>query len=753
VTDDYRALMQEAVRELRRARARIAELEQRGGAVAIAGIGCRLPGGIDDPDALWSFLARGGDAVGPAPSDRWSESDSAEHVPPGAFLADPFGFDAQFFRIAPREARLVDPQQRLVLEVAHATLEHAGLAPSALRGSDTGVFVGISTDDWAMHLARHLPLAEVEGASGPGTNTCAAAGRVSFTFGLQGPSLAVNTACSSSLVALHLALQALRRRECTLALVLGVNAMLSPFTTLAFQRGGMLAPDGRCKTFAATANGYGRGEGCVGVLLASQAAVSNLRLRVHAEVLGSAVNQDGATAGLTVPSGPAQQRVLRAALADAGVAPTEVQVVEAHGTGTLLGDPIELQALAAVYGAGRDVAAPLHIASVKTNFGHLEAAAGLLAVAKVALQLERRTLAPHLHFAAANPHFDWSTLPFAVPTTTTPWPARGRAIAGVSSFSFTGTNAHALLAAPAAAATSNAAAGSPPNLVLPLSARTPSALRASCARWAEHLHGAPALALVDVCGTAALGRTTMRTRAAFVADTMPALVARLAAVSRGEAADGAWVATVAAGDPPHIAVDTTSDAASIARAFVAGADVPWAQLLPPTWQRLPLPTYPFQRRPFRVFASPSPATAPTNVTAPPIASDAASVRARVAAAPPETRAALLAQHVQQTCAAVLRLPVHEVAPDEPLAEHGFDSLRAAELAQRLEAELGLALPFVELLDGATALDVGAAIARRWPAAPAAPAMAATEPAELLRRVAAMPADEVARRLREARGER
>ncbi len=735
MTDDHRALMQEALRELRRARARIAELEGGNAApVVIAGMGCRLPGGIEDPDALWRFLARGGDAVGPVPADRWPAADVPEPLPPGAFLDDVFGFDAQLFRIAPREARYVDPQQRQLLEVAHATIEHAGLAPGSLRGSDTGVFTGISTNDWGMHLARHLPMQEIDGAAGPGTNACAAAGRVSFCLGLEGPSLATNTACSSSLVALHLAVQSLRRGECSLALVLGTNVMLTPLTTVTFQRGGMLSPDGRCKTFAATANGYGRGEGTVGMLLATRAAAQRLGLRTHAEVLGSAVNQDGATAGLTVPSGPAQQRVLKKALADAGVAARDVQYVEAHGTGTLLGDPIEVQALAAVYGAGRAATDPLAIASVKTNFGHLEAAAGLLGVMKAVLQLEHRTLAPHLHFTAPNPHLPWASLPVVVPTALAPWPPAERAIAGVSSFSFTGTNAHAIVAAPLDGAPVAAPSPLTAPLVLVLSARTPAALRAGCDRWAAHLRAHPQLSLADVCATAALGRSALRVRAALLADELPALVQRLEAASRGDAASGVWRGVAAPGDAPPHDVQPGSSAEAIASAFVAGAELPWTGLLPRTFRRLPLPAYAFQRRPFRATSSAAePLPAP------------ADLRGRLAQTPAAERAALLALHVQASCAAVLRLQPDEVSLDEPLADYGFDSMRAAELAAQLERDAGIPLPFVELMDGATAADVGAAIARRWNAAPPG------GDAALLATIAAMPPAEVERRLREAQG--
>jgi acyl transferase domain-containing protein len=742
--------MQQALRELRRAEERIAALERRGREpIAITGLGCRLPGDIDNPAQLWEFLARGGDAVAAAPADRLG----FEHAPPGAFLADATGFDAAFFRIAPREARLVDPQQRLLLEVAHATIEHAGIAPQSLRGSACGVFVGISTNDWSQHLSRHLPQDEIDGAAGPGTNHCAAAGRLSWCLGLEGPSLAVNTACSSSLVALHLAVRALRAGECELALVLGVNVMLSPFTTLTFQRAGMLAPDGRCKTFAAAADGYGRGEGAVAALLAHPAAVQRLGLRVHAEVLGTATNQDGATAGLTVPSGPAQQRVLQQALADAGVAPAEVCYVEAHGTGTLLGDPIELHALAAVYGPGRPPAAPLWVGSCKTNFGHLEAAAGLLGVLKSVLQIRHRTIAPHLHFSAPNPHVPWSDLRLRVPVAAAPLPAADRALAGVSSFSFTGTNAHAIIAAPRVAAGGQEPAPRPAAadnaaIVLVVSAKTPVALRTLCTRWADHLERAPDVSLRDVAATAAHGRSMFRCRAAIVAAALPPAVAGLRRAAAGETGPGTFLGTVPPGDAPDAGPGAGASPDELAAAFVHGLRIRVDEVWPRPFQRLELPTYAFQHRQFRVPIAPVGPPMPVAATGAEPAVPCSTLRERLRAAPAPQQDALLVEHVVAACAAVLRLPADDVGSDEPLVDYGFDSILAVELANRLERDLGLPLPLGDLLLGASAADVAAAIGTRFRAAGAA--TAASE-GELLRRVAALSPAEAERLLRDGGG--
>jgi acyl transferase domain-containing protein len=752
VSDDYRALMQDALRELRSNRARIAALERQlqratpRDAVHVVGLGCRLPGGIDDPTALWRCLHAGAAVLGPLPADRWPGE-----APPGAFLDDAHGFDAAFFRIAPRQARLIDPQQRLLLEVAHATIEHAGLAPRALRGSRTGVYVGISTDDWSMYLARNLPVAEIEGSSGPGTNHCAAAGRTSFALGLEGPSLAVNTACSSSLVALHLAQRALRAGECDLALVLGVNVMLSPFTTLAFARAGMLAADGRCKTFAAGADGYGRGEGAVGVLLATETAALRLGLRCEARLLGSAINQDGATAGLTVPSGPAQQRVLRAALADAGVPAAAVQFVEAHGTGTLLGDPIELQALAAVYGEGRSE--PLRTGSVKTNFGHLEAAAGLLGVLKVILQFTHGAIAPHRLAGPKNPHVAWDTLPLAVPTTVEPWPGGAPPCAGVSAFSFTGTNAHAILAAPQPAPPTPASPSAPSPAepsVLPISAKSAAAVRALAARFATALAALPTSAWRDACATAALGRDHHRVRLAVLAATPAAAAIACAALARGDSPTDGWWGEAPAGDARPFAPNGPTTPSALAAAYVRGEAVPWAEVYAAPFRRVVLPTYAFQHRGHRVPPTLDAGSPPLDPTAGGTTAPAAgTLRQQLAAASAGEQDHLLVRHVQATAAAVLRLPAAEVSADAPLADHGFDSMLAVELATRLGTDLGLSLSFAELLDGATANDVGRALGRAFRAETVA---RPGDDEALLGRIAAMSPAEAERLLREIDGD-
>ncbi len=373
-----------ALIELQEMRARVGELERtRTEPIAVVGLGCRFPG-AGDPEAFWSLLRGGIDAIGEAPKDRFRQTawdDAAGVARLGGYLEEVRGFDAAFFGIAPREAAAMDPQQRLLLEVAWEALEQGGIAPSALAGTATGIFVGISNPDYAMAAASR-PVSALEAHDGTGGAFSVASGRLSYVLGTTGPSVSIDTACSSSLVALHLACLSLRAGECALALAGGVNLILSPLATIKAARGGMLASDGRCKTFDAAADGYVRGEGCGLVVLKRLSDAQAAGDRVLALIRGTAVNQDGRSGGLTVPSGGAQQALIRQALSGAGVAPHEVAYVEAHGTGTALGDPIEVNALAAALGAGRSPDRKLLLGSVKTNIGHLESAAGIAGLIK-----------------------------------------------------------------------------------------------------------------------------------------------------------------------------------------------------------------------------------------------------------------------------------------------------------------------------------------------------------------------------------
>ena len=522
--------------------------------IAIVGLGCRFPGGADGPDKYWALLREGRDAIGEVPRERWDidayfdpdvDAPGRISVRTGGFLGEVGGFDAAFFGISPREALTMDPQQRLLLEVAWEALEHAGLSPEKLAGSATGVFVGVCNSD---HFQRVLKRGDdaIDMYIASGNAPSVTAGRISYCLGLQGPAMAVDTACSSSLVALNLACQSLRRGDSRVALAAGVNVMCSPETTIALSQAHMLAPDGRCKTFDASADGFARGEGCGVLVLKRLADAQADGDRILAVIRGTAVNQDGRSGGLTVPNGPAQEAVIRAALADGGVAPADVGYVEAHGTGTSLGDPIEVRALAGALGPGRDRADPLVIGSVKTNFGHLESAAGVAGVMKVVLSLLHERIPPHLHFREPSPHIAWGEYPVTVLPQGREWKRGARPrLAGVSSFGFSGTNAHVVieeapLPAPAAAKAAR------PLHCLPLSARTPDALRTLAKRWADTMASSKDAAL-DFAHTAAAGRSHLGERVAVVGDTPASLASALgdfcagrenAAVHRGQAVPG-----------------------------------------------------------------------------------------------------------------------------------------------------------------------------------------------------------------------
>ena len=502
---------------------------------AIIGMGCRFPTGVDTPEKFWDLLAGGVDAISEVPRERWDidayydpNPDAAGKMSTrwGGFLDGVDQFDPQFFGITPREAVSLDPQQRLLLEVTWEALEDAAQPPHGLQGSRTGVFVGILSSDYGdMQLAED-GVERIDTYFGSGTARSMASGRVSYTLGLQGPSVSIDTACSSSLVAMHLACQSLRSGESTVAVVAGVNLTLAPEPTIALSRFHMMASDGRCKTFDKSADGYVRGEACCAVVLKPLSAAVAAGDRVHAIIRGTAINQDGASSGLTAPNGPAQESVIKAALLNAQVAAAQISYVETHGTGTSLGDPIEIQALAHVLCDGRPQAHPLVVGTVKTNVGHTEAAAGLAGVIKAVLCLRHREIPAHLHLNEPNPLIPWDTLPIQVPLQRMPWPAGAPLLAGVSSFGFSGTNAHVILeAAPAPVTAATHDQADRPLHLLAISAGTAAALRQTARRYAAHL--ATHDAWPDVCYTANAGRSHLAHRATIVAATSAEAVARL----------------------------------------------------------------------------------------------------------------------------------------------------------------------------------------------------------------------------------
>ncbi|WP_020639582.1 hybrid non-ribosomal peptide synthetase/type I polyketide synthase [Amycolatopsis balhimycina] len=520
--------------------------------IAVVGIGCRFPGGVTGPDSFWELLTGGVDAVGPMPPGRWDVERlfTADHRVPGrttlregGFLERVDAFDAGFFGFSRRIADQLDPQQRLLLEIALETCEDAGVPMEQLAGGRTGVFVGASSQDYAQ-IQTAPGEGEAMGAhAATGMSTSLLANRVSHAFDLRGPSMVIDTACSSALVAVHAACQSIWTGEVDAALTGGVNLILTPGFGIALSQAGMLAADGRCKAFSAAADGFGRGEGGGLVLLRPLADALRDEDRVYAVIRGTAVNQDGHTPGISVPSGSAQQANLHAALRVAGAAPGEVGYVEAHGTGTPVGDPIEAAALAGVLGADRAADRPLLVGSVKTNIGHLEAAAGVAGLIKAVLAVRHHQVPANLHFDEPNPEIDFTGLGLRVPTALTPWPAHlPTAVASVNSFGFGGTNANVVLAeAPPVAGPSPAAAGAGP-VLLTFSARSETALRRLAAGYAEWLAGldAPDGGLERIAALLARRRSHHGHRLAFVANDAAEAVAKLRAYTDGESGPGVF---------------------------------------------------------------------------------------------------------------------------------------------------------------------------------------------------------------------
>jgi acyl transferase domain-containing protein/NAD(P)-dependent dehydrogenase (short-subunit alcohol dehydrogenase family)/acyl carrier protein len=507
--------------------------------IAIIGMGCRFPAGGNDARSFWKILRNGIDTVGEIPPERWQVDAlaSPDEDAPGkiytrsaALLEDIDRFDPNFFGISPREAVKMDPQQRLLLEVGWEALENAGQASERLSGSATAVFVAMNGDDYAHLMSRAAGMDAIDLYFGTGVARSIAAGRLSYVFGFKGPCVSLDTACSGSLVAVHLACQSLRMKECRMAMAGGVTLIITPDGHIIGSNGKMLSPDGRCKTFDDSADGYVRGEGCGIVILKRLSDAVADRDNILAVIRGTAINQDGRSGGMTAPSGPAQEEVIGKALENGGLTPADVAYVETHGTGTILGDPIEVQALANVYGRHHSQEKPLYIGAVKTNVGHLEAAAGIAGLIKAVLILQHGEIPPNLHFHRPNSHIPWGQLPIRVPTQSMPWPAHAkRRVVGVSSFGFSGTNSHIVMEEAPPSAEPKAGFERPAHL-LSLSAKSTGALDRLVLRYIDHLQHHPGLSVGDLCYSANGGRQHQSHRLAIIGSDLSELQTSLSAL-------------------------------------------------------------------------------------------------------------------------------------------------------------------------------------------------------------------------------
>ncbi|AFZ35459.1 6-deoxyerythronolide-B synthase [Stanieria cyanosphaera PCC 7437] len=578
--------------------------------IAIIGMGCRFPGGVNSPESFWQLLCSGTDAITEVPPQHWQiDSYYPKQIcsRKGGFVPNLKEFDAQFFRIAPREAISLDPQQRLLLEVSWEALENAAIAPDSLSGSATGVFIGIcSIDYWHQLLSRNNT--EIDAYLTTGNTHSVAAGRLSYTLGLTGPAIAVDTACSSSLVAVHLACQSLRNRECDLALAGGVNRLISPEISINFSQAKMLSPTGFCHSFDAKADGFVRSEGCGVIVLKRLSDAISSGDQILAVISGSAVNQDGRTSGLTAPNGLSQQAVIRQALAKSQIEPSQIDYLETHGTGTALGDPIEVNALGEVFNKREK---PLILGSVKTNIGHTEAAAGIASLIKVVLSFQQQKIPANLHFQQPNHQINWHELPIQVATEMMPWLNTNKPrMAGVSAFGFSGTNAHVVIQesvnrsrdVTCYVSTKGESQKALCQLFV-LSAKSDRALKDLVQRYLEFFKSNHDLSLEDVCFTASVGRSHFNHRLAVMAISIQELERKLTAFLREELQSGVWSGKFTKKVDNNVIklnpIEFTTEASlvEIAQLYVSGKTLDWFSFYQNSdYSKVALPTYPFQRQ-------------------------------------------------------------------------------------------------------------------------------------------------------------
>ncbi|PRP91191.1 Phthiocerol/phenolphthiocerol synthesis polyketide synthase type I PpsB [Enhygromyxa salina] len=707
-------------------------------AIAIVGIGCRFPGGVDSPISMWKLLASGKDAMREVPGDRWCvdsmfDPDATRRgkisIREAGFIDEVDRFDAELFGISAREAAHMDPQHRVLLEVAWAAVEDAGMDPRALAGSDAAVFVGLMLQDYLAIRTSVHDRELIDGQTVVGMGGCMAANRISHAFDLRGPSVVLDTACSSSLVAVHLACQSIRSGDASLALVGGVNLMLRPEPTIAASQARMLAPDGRCKGFDARADGYARSEGAGVVVLRPLAQALAAGERIYAVIRGSAVNQDGRTRRVTLPSGRAQQEVVRVASRRAGISPGELQYVEAHGTGTPVGDPIEAQALGEVVGVEREGPA-CALGSIKSNIGHAEAAAGVAALIKTALALHHEQIPPHLHFRSAPEGVDLAGLGLRIPTSLEPWPAtRGRRLAGVNTFGLGGTNAHLIVEGAPLPQPDLEASPSPGVAELfVVSGRTRAELDRACARLAEFLRANEdaRVSLADL-SRSTIERAQLGHRVACVARSRDELASLLDAYLAGESRAELVVGVVpeASVEPGEIAdaelTTVSPDPAgrdemlrALARLHVRGAATQLAASCSAGARLTSLPSYPFAGQRYWIesprgrelrLGREQPDAAQIETPAP---RAEALPQAPVAAGNIEAR-------VREEVAEVFEMAPSKLDPDRPLASLGLDSVMALDLADAIERGFSVRLPIARILDGPSITELAAWVEAGAPA--------------------------------------
>jgi acyl transferase domain-containing protein/acyl carrier protein len=709
--------------------------------IAITGMGCRFPARVSNLEAYWHLLQEGVDGITEVPNNRWNKSEYYDQDPEkpgkmyvrhGGFVDRLEEFDPSFFGISAKEATSLDPQQRLLLEVVWEALENAAQNPQELNETQTGVFIGICSNDYAQYLMNQ-GVEKIDAYFGSGNAHSTASGRLSYFLGLRGPSFSVDTACSSSLVSVHLACSSLRNRECNLAIAGGVNRLFSPETSITFSKARMLSADGRCKTFDASADGFVRSEGCGVIILKRLSDALANGDRIFSVIRGTAINQDGHTSGLTVPNGPSQQSVIRQALENGGVDASDVSYIEAHGTGTSLGDPIEMGALKAVFAKTHSPEKPLIVGSVKTNIGHLEAAAGIAGLIKVVLQINQQKIAPNLHFKKPNPYIDWSNLPIIVPTELTPWQSNGKPrVAGVSSFGFSGTNAHVILEEGVRSQESgvriqesgvrNQESGirrqeaevnqkskieNLKSYLLPLSAKNPSALKGLVKQYIDTLERKPELNIRDICYTASIGRSHFDYRLGIVATSTEELKQKLQDLDEKELFP----------EPIISQQDREIVFKSLKECYLSGLKINWsAAFKDDSCQKILLPTYPFQRQRYWVedCSEPKYLKQKNNLTEHISehivktklnsieSNEIAKFMEELEKSNVEDRTNLLINYLQNKTSQILELPVSEtLLPHQSFADLGFDSLMVFDLKNKIYQELKLDLSLKKLAEGST----------------------------------------------------